>query len=66
MFGNRIKIDDDLLDRARQCANREGYSSIEEFIAHLLEKEIERLNQSDSSADEEEIRKRLQGLGYID
>lgn len=66
MFGNRIKIDEDLLERARQCANREGYSSVEEFIAHVLEKEIERLNQSDSSADQEEIRKRLQGLGYID
>lgn len=66
MFGNRIKIDEGLLERARQCAKREGYSSVEEFIAHVLEKEIERLNQGDSSADQEEIRKRLQGLGYID
>jgi hypothetical protein len=39
-----------------------GYSSPEEFITHALEKEIATLEEADS---EEEIRKRLQGLGYI-
>jgi hypothetical protein len=40
----------------------EGYSSVEEFITHALEKELAVLEEADS---EEEIRKRLQGLGYI-
>ncbi len=39
-----------------------GYSSVEEFITHALEKELAKLEDADS---EEEIKKRLQGLGYI-
>jgi hypothetical protein len=39
-----------------------GYSSVEEFITHALEKELAQLEEADS---EDEIRKRLQGLGYI-
>ncbi len=39
-----------------------GYSSVDEFITHALEKEIAQLEEADS---EEEIKKRLQGLGYI-
>jgi hypothetical protein len=39
-----------------------GYSSVEEFIAHALEKELSKL---DGAASEEEIKKRLRGLGYI-
>ncbi len=65
MFGNRIKIDDVLLRKAKECAEREGYSSVDEFVAHALEKEIARL-EAGQSGDEEEIRKRLQGLGYIE
>ena len=39
-----------------------GYSSAEEFITHALEKELALLEDADS---EEDIKKRLQGLGYI-
>jgi hypothetical protein len=39
-----------------------GYSSAEEFIVHVLEKEIAKFEGADS---EEEIKKRLKGLGYI-
>lgn len=66
MFGNRIKIDESLLEKAKQCAEREGYSSVDEFIAHAVEKEIARLDQGEQPGDEEEVRKRLQGLGYIE
>ncbi len=66
MFGNRIKIDDVLLRKARECAEREGYSSVDEFVAHALEKEIARLEAGEQPGDEEETRKRLQGLGYIE
>ncbi|MCX6617202.1 MAG: hypothetical protein NTZ98_14025 [Acidobacteria bacterium] len=67
MFGNRVKIDEDLLRRAKQCAEREGYASVEEFIAHALEKEIARLNEGEQPGDDEaEVRRRLQGLGYIE
>ena len=62
MFGSKIKIDEALLEKATRFASLAGYSSVEEFINHTLEKEITKLEGADS---EEEIRKRLKGLGYI-
>lgn len=63
MFGgNKIKLDKDLLNRVKKFADIAGYSSVEEFITHALEKELAKIGDSD---DEEEIRKRLKGLGYI-
>jgi len=63
MFGStKIKLDKDLLDKIKRYAGLAGYSSPEEFITHALEKELAQLEDADS---EEEIKKRLQGLGYI-
>ncbi len=64
MFGNKIKLDADLLERCKQVAEKRGYSSVEEFIAHILEKEL-RGKETTSDEDEEEISKRLKGLGYL-
>ena len=61
MFGN-VKLDRVLLKKVKMYARIAGYSSPEEFITHALEKEIAMLEEADS---EEEIRKKLQGLGYI-
>lgn len=58
----KIKISKDLMDKVKKYAAMAGYSSAEEFIAHCLEKEITKLEESDS---EEEIKKKLKGLGYI-
>jgi hypothetical protein len=63
MFGPKIKLDRDLYDRLKQCAETAGYSSAEEFIRHTLEKAAAAVEEGDS---EEEVKKRLQGLGYID
>jgi metal-responsive CopG/Arc/MetJ family transcriptional regulator len=60
--GSKIKLDKSLLTRVQKYARIAGYSSVEEFITHALEKELATLEEADS---EEEIRKRLQGLGYI-
>ncbi len=63
MFGsNRIKLDKQLVDKIKRYAAIAGYSSPEEFITHALEKELAKLEGADS---EEEIKKRLRGLGYI-
>ncbi len=68
MFGNKIRIDDELYARAKKCAELAGYSSADEFIQRVLEKEITQIMGTDSGEDEtpEEIKKRLQGLGYIE
>ena len=65
MFGSSVKLDADLLKRCRQHAQDAGYSSVEEFIAHVLEREL-KSKQEESEKDQEEIARRLQGLGYIE
>jgi metal-responsive CopG/Arc/MetJ family transcriptional regulator len=63
MFGTtKIKLDSELVKKVNRYAQIAGYSSPEEFISHALEKELAKLEGADS---EEEIRKRLRGLGYI-
>ena len=58
----KIKLDKNLMDKVRKYAAMSGYSSPEELITHCLEKEISKIEESDS---EEEIKKKLKGLGYI-
>ena len=63
MFGQpKVKIDRTLYERISRVAEVAGYSSVQEFVTHALEKEIARFEGADS---EEEIKKRLKGLGYI-
>lgn len=64
MFGStvKVKLEKDLVEKARKLATIAGYASAEEFITHALEKELSQFDDADS---EEEIKKRLRGLGYI-
>ncbi len=57
-----MKLDKDLVAKAKRIAEIAGYSSTEEFITHALEKELAKLEDADS---DEEIKNRLKGLGYI-
>jgi len=63
MAGAKIKIDKDLLNRAKRCAEIAGYSSTEEFITHLIERELAKLEQNGDP--DEKVKERLRGLGYI-
>lgn len=58
-----IKLNPVLWAKVKKCAEAGGYSSPLEFVEHVLEKELAKL---DTSASDEEIAKKLQGLGYID
>jgi len=62
MFGSGLKLDKDLVTRAKRYADLAGYSSVEEFITHIVERQLEKLSGAES---EEEMRKKLKGLGYI-
>ena len=64
MFGGtvKVKLEKELVERVRKFSDIAGYSSPEEFITHALEKELAQL---EDAGDEEEIKKRLKGLGYI-
>ena len=61
MFGN-VKLDKGLMKKIKMYSKIAGYSSPAEFITHALEKEIALLEEAES---EDEIKKKLQGLGYI-
>jgi hypothetical protein len=65
MFGSKLKLDEELIDRCRKYAEESGYSSVEEFITHILEREL-RKQEEPSGEDEEQVTKRLKGLGYIE
>lgn len=59
----KVSLEKQLFNRIKKCAEIAGYSSAEEFIVHILEKEMSQLEGAES---DEEIAKKLQGLGYID
>jgi hypothetical protein len=63
MFGPKVKIDKALMAKIEKYAGLAGYASPEEFVQHVLEKEIAKFEEGGDS--EAEIRKRMQGLGYI-
>ena len=60
--GNKIKLEADLLDRIKKVSEVAGYASHEEFIHHVLEKELANFEEGDS---DEDITEKLRGLGYI-
>ncbi len=63
MFGSSaIRLDKGLFAKVKRYAELAGYSSVEEFVTHALEKQLAQVETADS---EEEIKKRLRGLGYI-
>ena len=59
----KIKIDSNLLSRAKAAAENAGYSSVEEFVTHLIEKELAAVEKQD---DDENVADQLRGLGYIE
>jgi len=63
MFGTKkIKLDKDLMAKIERYARIAGYSSPDEFVTHALERELAKF---EGATTEEEIKKRLRGLGYI-
>ena len=64
MFGNNnLKLKPEILERVKKVSAAAGYTSPEEFVEHVLERELAKLEDAASDA---EIVKKLQGLGYLD
>ncbi len=59
----KIKIDSKLFDRVKKATEVAGYSSVEEFITHTIEKELAKYEASES---DEKVAEQLRGLGYIE
>ena len=58
-----LKLDKALWERARAAAEKAGYSSPEEFVEHIIEQELARLEQAEAS---KEVERQLRGLGYLE
>jgi len=66
MFGakqHKVSLDNELYERLAKAAQVAGYSSADEFILHILESAA---TPSGVVESEEEVRKRLKGLGYLE
>lgn len=59
----KIRIDSNLYDRVKKVTELAGYPSPEEFIVHVIEKELSVLESASSDA---EVTERLRGLGYLE
>ena len=63
MSAVKIKIDKTLYQRVKDVADKAGYSSADEFITNMLEKELAKLEDAET---DEQLEERLRGLGYIE
>ena len=58
-----VNLGKPLRERARLAAAKAGYSSIEEFVTHAVEKELARVEEAESK---EAVTQQLKGLGYLE
>lgn len=58
----KIKIEKELYEKIKECADMAGYSTPEEFAAHVLEKEV---GLFENAENDPAVLERLKGLGYI-
>jgi hypothetical protein len=64
MFKTTVKLNKELYQKVKRCAEAAGYSSADEFVIHVLEKELAKI-EDDTQSNEEIVRK-LKGLGYLE
>ncbi len=74
MFDTKIKLRKELLEKAKSAASEMGCSSVEEFVETVLERELERIENSkkeeavvsEKQKEIEDITTKLKGLGYLE
>jgi len=59
----KVKIDPNLYERMKNAAEKGGYPSVEDFLMHVIEKELSVLESAES---DKEVTERLRGLGYLE
>jgi hypothetical protein len=60
----KLKLDPAFFERLKAAAAANGYSGPEEMAMHVLEREVSRLSP-DTGETPEEVRRKLEGLGYM-
>ena len=59
MLGPKIELDKTLFARVKEHAEANGYSSPEEFVTHLIERELGAPGTGEDAS-------KIKGIGYID
>ena len=62
-WSKKIKIDKALYRQLTEVAQRSGYASTDELVAHVSEREVADL---DDDLDQKQAEEQLRGLGYIE
>lgn len=60
---SKININPELYERVKAAVAQVGYSSVDEFVAHAIENELNRLGVEEA---ERQVADQLRGLGYIE
>jgi predicted DNA-binding protein len=58
-----IKLPPELYERAVAAAQKAGYSSVEEFVIHAMEKQLAGIEEAEAM---DAVTRRLKGLGYLE
>jgi predicted DNA-binding protein len=58
-----IDLGKPLSERAKAAAAKAGYSSLEEFVRHAVEKELAQIEDAEAK---DQVTKQLKGLGYLE
>ena len=58
-----VKLTKSLYERAAAQAEKAGYTGVQEFIEHVLERELARLEEAATADD---VTRKLTGLGYLE
>ena len=69
MFGSyKVKLEGELLEKIQKCVEAGSYESVDQFVIRVVERELDKVLPPDqgNAASKELVKKRLQGLGYIE
>ena len=61
-MAKKVKLSKESLQKAEEIITFHGYSSLDELIEDLINKEYEKIKSGDNK---EELAEKLTGLGYI-
>lgn len=59
----KVNISPELYERVKAAVAKVGYSSVDEFVVHAIENELNRLGVDEA---EQQVADQLRGLGYIE
>ena len=62
LFKHKIALDEELWQRLKAHVEEVGYSSVEEFVSHCIEKEL----KTRQDVEQGKMDERLKGLGYLE